>query len=258
MKRRGPSGVGLDALKCFLYVLIRIPQSDGSAVRTCGRMLGFCESDEEPVDFGGVKRLVDLDRSVAGDAGCDAAAASLGVLGLLIAVGDSEDFFDHLLELLAFETYGRGLDGEGAGTKGLGFEAVAVEFLGDFGEGDHLGGEKVDQQGHEEALTLHLLGVAIAQDFFEEDAFVGYVLVDEPEALFVGGEDERVPQLAEGFEGGERGEGIGLLRGGGFVSGFGLGVVGFVAYRDGMAREGEAPGRWRDDGSGNAEGWGFY
>src|SRR5271156_6656621 len=53
-------GVRLDALKCFLYVLIRIPQSDGSAVGTCGGMLGFCEFDEEPVDFGRVEGLVDL------------------------------------------------------------------------------------------------------------------------------------------------------------------------------------------------------
>jgi hypothetical protein len=59
-----------------------------------------------------------------------------------------------------------------------------------------LGGEHVDEQGHEEALALDLLGVAIAEDFFEEDAFVGYVLVDDPEAFFVGGEDEGVAELA--------------------------------------------------------------
>jgi hypothetical protein len=55
-----------------------------------------------------------------------------------------------------------------------------------------LGGEHVDEQRHEEALALDLLGVAIAEDFFEEDALVGYVLVDDPESFFVGGEDEGV------------------------------------------------------------------
>jgi hypothetical protein len=101
---------------------------------------------------------------------------------------------------VTFETDRRGLDGEGAGTKGLGFESVAIEFLRDLGEGDHLGGEEVDQQRHEEALALDLLGVAVAQDLFEEDALVGDMLVDEPEALFVGGEDEGVAELAEGLE----------------------------------------------------------
>ena len=180
-------------------------------------MLGFCQFGEEPVDFCGVEGLVDLDGGVAGHAGGDAAAAGLGVFGLLVAVGDGEDFFEHAFEFDAFETYGGGLDGEGAGAEGLGFEAVAVELFGDLGEGDHLGGEEVDEERHEEALALDLLGVALAEDFFEEDALVGDVLVDDPEAFFVGGEDEGVAELAEGLEGGEGGEGVGLLRGGGFV-----------------------------------------
>ena len=106
---------------------------------------------------------------------------------MLVAVGDGEDLFEHAFELDAFEGYGRGFDGEGAGTEGFGFEAVAVEFFGDLSEGDHLGGEHVDEQRHEKTLALDLLGVAIAEDFFEEDALVGYVLVDDPEAFFVGG-----------------------------------------------------------------------
>ncbi len=140
---------------------------------------------------------------MAGDAGGDAAAAGFGVFGLLVGVGDGEDLFEHAFELDAFEADGCGFDGEGAGAEGLGFEAVAVELVGDLGEGDHLGGEQIDEQGHEEALALDLFGVALAEDLFEEDALVGYVLVDDPEAFFVGGEDEGVAELAEGFEGGE-------------------------------------------------------
>jgi hypothetical protein len=135
---------------------------------------------------------------------------------LLVAVGDGEDLFEHAFELDAFEADGSGFDGEGAGAEGLGFEAVAVELLGDLGEGDHLGREKVDEQRHEEALALDLFGVAFAEDLFEENALVSYVLVDDPEALFVSGEDEGVAELAEGLKGGEGGEGVGLS-GGGFV-----------------------------------------
>ncbi|HTC74092.1 MAG TPA: hypothetical protein VK684_00860 [Edaphobacter sp.] len=71
---------------------------------------------------------------------------------------------------------------------------------------------------------MDLLGVAIAKDLFEEDALVGYVLVDYPEAFFVGGEDEGVAELAEGLEGGEGGEGVGLLGGGFAVGEFGVGL----------------------------------
>ena len=192
---------------------------------------------------------------MAGDAGGDAAAAGFGVFGLLVAVGDGEDLFEHAFEFDAFEADGGGFDGEGAGAEGFGFEAVAVELVGDLGEGDHLGGEEVDEERHEEALALDLLGVALAEDFFEEDALVGYVLVDDPEAFFVGGEDEGVAELAEGFEGGEGGEGVGLLGGGFVVCGFGLVVV--VADGDGVAGEGEASGGWWDDGSGEVEGGRF-
>ena len=191
----------------------------------------------------GFERLVDLDGGVAGDAGGDAAAAGFGVFGLLVAVGDGEDLFEHAFEFDAFEADGSGLDGEGAGAEGFGFEAVAVEFFGDLGEGDHLGGEQVDEQRHEQALALDLLGVALAEDLFEEDALVGYVLVDDPEAFFVGGEDEGVAELAEGLEGGEGGEGVGLLWAAGLVAeGFGLAGCCVVADGDGVAGEGEASG----------------
>jgi hypothetical protein len=192
---------------------------------------------------------------VACDAGGDAAATGFGVFGLAVAVGDGEDLFEHLLEFAAFESYGSCFDGQGAGAEGLGFEAVAVEFVGDLGEGDHLGREEIDQQRHEEALALDLLGVALAENLFEEDALVGYVLVDDPEAFFVGGEDEGVAELADGLEGREGGEGVGLL-GGGFVGGLGLGRV--VADGDGVAREGEAAGRGWDDGGGEVICGGLY
>ena len=213
-------GRQLNALEGFGYVFVGVAQSDGAAVGAGGGVLGFGERVEEPFDFGGIEGLVDLDGGVAGDAGGDAAAAGFGVFGLLVAVGDCEDFFEHAFEFYAFETYGGGFDGEGAGAEGLGFEAVAFELVGDLGEGDHLGGKQVDEQRHEEALALDLLGFALAENLFEEDALVGYVLVDDPEALFVGGEDEGVAELAEGLEGGEGVEGVGLLRGCWFVGGF--------------------------------------
>ena len=126
-----------------------VAQCDGAAVRAGGGVLGLAELGEEPVDLGGLEGLIDLDCGVARDAGGDAATAGFGVFGLLVAVGNGEDFFEHVFELCTFETCGRGFDREGAGAKGFGFEAVAVELFGDLGEGDHLGGEKIDEEWHE-------------------------------------------------------------------------------------------------------------
>ena len=155
-------------------------------------MLGFSQSFKQPADLCGVKRHVDFDGGVAGHAGGDAAAAGFGVFRLLKTIVYGEDVFDHEFELAAFKAYRRGLDGEGAGAEGLGFKAVAFKLFCDAGEGDHLGGQKVNEEGHEEALALDLLSVALAQDFFEEDALMGDVLIDDPEAFLVDGEDEGI------------------------------------------------------------------
>ena len=178
---------GSDALKGALDVLVGVAEGDGAAVGAGGGVFGFAESVEEPTDLLLIQRLVDFDGGVAGDGGGDAMAAGLGVFRLLVAVGDGEDLFEHAFELDAFETDGSGFDGEGARAEGLDFEAVVFELFGDLGEGDHLRGQEVDEERHEEALALDLLGFALTEDLFEEDALVSYVLVDDPEALFVGG-----------------------------------------------------------------------
>ena len=111
--------------------MVGVAEGDGAAVGAGGGVFGFGEGFEEPGDLGGLEGLVDLDGGVAGDAGGDAAAAGFGVFGLLAAVGDGEDLFDHAFELAAFEADGGGFDGEGAGAEGFGFEAVALELVGD-------------------------------------------------------------------------------------------------------------------------------
>ena len=135
----------LDALEGFGDVFVGVAEGDGAAVGAAGGVFGFAEFGEEPVDLCGFEGHVDLDGGVAGDAGGDAAAAGLGVFGLLLAVGDGEDLFEHALEFAAFEADRGGFDGDGVGAEGLGFEAVAVELVGEAGEGDHLGGEEIDE-----------------------------------------------------------------------------------------------------------------
>src|SRR3954467_7773519 len=161
-------------------------------------MLGLRQFAKKPVNLCGVERGVDLDGRMARDGSRDAMAASLRVFILLFTVGDGEDFFEHALKLAAFETYGGSLDGDGLRAEGFSLKAVAFELVGESRECDHLRREKVDEQGHEETLTLDALYVAIAKYLLEEYALVGYVLVDDPEAFVVDGEDEGVTKLPQG------------------------------------------------------------
>ena len=69
---------------------------------------------------------------------------------------------------------------------------------------DHLVWLQIDQHGHQQPLTLDALDFALAQDLLEEHALVGDMLVDDPEALVVDGENERLAQLPQRLERCER------------------------------------------------------
>jgi hypothetical protein len=209
-------------------------------------MLRASEFGEQPVDLGWFKWRVDFDGGVAGDRGGDAMAAGFGVFDLLFTVGDGEDLFEHALEFFAFESDRGGFDSDGLGAEGLGLEAVAFELVGEAGEGDHLRWKKVDKERHEKALTLDALNLAVAENLFEENTLVGDVLVDNPQAFVVDGENEGVAELAERTE---RGEGI-------EGTGFGVGLESrfVVADWDGRFVEGEATGRGWNSNRGEGEG----
>ena len=152
---------------------------------------------------------------MAGDGGGDAAGAGTCVFGLLLGIRGREKVFEGEFEFPALQADGSGFNGEGAGAKWLNLEAITVELFGKVGEADHLGGEEVHEKRHEELLALGLFGCPLAQDALEEDALVGDVLVDDPEAFVVRGEDKGVADLAKGLECGEGVEGVGQVRGAG-------------------------------------------
>jgi len=168
-----------------------------------GGVVGPGEGGEEPFHAGWVEGHIDLDGGMAGDGGRNAGARGFKIVGLSGGAGLLDDFVDHALEFVAGEARRRGFDGDGMRAKGLGLATVAIELSGEGGEDDHLLGEQVDEHGHEEALTLDALGLALAEDFFEKNALMSNVLIDDPEAFVVGSEDEGFAELAERFEGGE-------------------------------------------------------
>ena len=132
----------------------------------------------------------------------------LGVFAL-VAIGTAQHFDEHAFELPAFEADGRGLDGEGARAEGLTSKPLRSSSSAIAAKSTIWAGVRSMSSGMSRRWRWTRSTVALAQDFFEEDAFVRDVLVDDPEAVFVGGEDEGLAELAEGLEGGEGVEGVG-------------------------------------------------
>jgi len=104
----------------------------------------------------------------------------------------------------------------GAAAEGLGLETGGVQLVGDARVIDLLFGGELQNQRHQQALHLHAAGGALLHHLLEEDALVSDVLVDDPESVAAGGDDETLVDLAERAEIGEhrernfgRGNGIG-------------------------------------------------
>ena len=56
---------------------------------------------------------------------------------------------------------------------------------------------QLDQQGHQQPLALHLFHLAVAQNFFKKHPFMCHMLVDDPQSVLAGGQDEGFAQLAQ-------------------------------------------------------------
>jgi hypothetical protein len=112
--------------------------------------------------------------------------------------------------------------------KGFHFKAVVFEFLGDAGKDDHLLGLQFHEHWHEQALALDALHLAVPEDLLEKHPFVCNVLIDDPQSVVSGGQNEGFAQLAERLEGAEAVKGIGGLFG--FNQGSGGGGVAPVSH----------------------------
>ena len=91
-----------------------------------------------------------------------------------------DDLAQHPLERRAFQADRSGLDCKCLRTKGFYFEAVSLQFVCDLRENHHLPRLQLDQQGHQQALPLHLLDLAVAENLFKKHPFMCHMLVDDP------------------------------------------------------------------------------
>ena len=163
---------------------------------------------QEPLDFRRFQAGVDLDGGTASDGRGDAPADFFERGGTEFGLGDFQNFEDDFLDIAWADAGGRGLDGDGPMAERLGFEAVEVHFLRNTGIFKLLGGRELQDGGQQEALNLDVARGALPQNLLEKNALVSDVLVDDPEAIAAGGDDETVVELAERAELGKRGERI--------------------------------------------------
>ena len=84
-------------------------------------------------------------------------------------------------------------------------------------------GLQLHQQRHEQALALDAFHLAVPEDLLKKHPFVCNMLVDDPQSIVAGGQNEGLAKLAERLERAETVEGGGCLFG--FDQGGGCGGV---------------------------------
>ncbi len=94
---------------------------------------------------------------------------------------------------------GNGLNCDAARAHRFDLEAVGGEFVGDFFVDDELARGKFENHRHQHALAFDFAGATRFEMLLEEDALVRDVLIDDPEAFAVDGDDEAGADLAERF-----------------------------------------------------------
>ena len=92
--------------------------------------------------------------------------------------------------------------------KGSASKPLLLQLVRNFREDGLLRRSEFDHNRHQHALAFDLLPGALARHSFEQHAFVGAVLVDDPQAFVVHRQNERLAQLAQRFQGGEKGSDI--------------------------------------------------
>src|SRR5581483_576108 len=101
-----------------------------------------------------------------------------------------EQLVKHVFNLRGFQPGRRDSDGNAATAKWLRFESIGIEFFGNSREYGLLCWREFKQKWHEQALTLGPEGSALLQDFFEQDALVSHMLIDDPKTLVVHSQNE--------------------------------------------------------------------
>jgi len=139
-------------------------------VRAAHGTVGFGQRREEPFHFSLVERHVDFDGGVARGGGGDFGLQRFDGDGCVFAFDAIKNFGKQFFRIAAGDACGRGLNRYAARAHEGDFEAVGAQFFGDFFVDDELARGKLQNHGHEQALTFNFPGVASFEMLFEQDA----------------------------------------------------------------------------------------
>src|SRR5579871_5428826 len=189
----------LNSMKGAFNFFYGIAQDDGPAVRAAHGAISFCERVEQPFHFCVIERHVHLNGGVASGGRGDFRLKRFDGDGGVFAVDAVENFGEKFFGVGCLDASRHGLNSDAARAHGLNFETVGRQFFCDFLEDDDLARREFEDKRHEHALRFNFAGAACSEVLFEEDAFVRDVLVDDPQAFAVDGDDEAGADLTEWF-----------------------------------------------------------
>ena len=142
-----------------------------------------------------------------------------------------QNFDQDLFDVGGTDCGGRGFYSDGALAEGLTVEAMGGEFIGDARIFELLRGRELQDQWHEQLLYFEATLGTRAQHLFKENAFVGYVLIDDPEPVARRRDDETVVKLSERTQIGQRGKSIDTIPIGGKLVESRMGIRNFGRLR---------------------------
>ncbi len=127
---------------------------------------------------------------------------------LSFALGHFENLKHQLFDFGRAHARGRAFHRDGAVAERLRIETRTLQLIGDARIFDLLAGRQIEQNRHQKLLAFHAALRLLAQHFLEQNALVRHVLIDDPQAIAPGRDDEAVVNLAERPKIGKRGQAL--------------------------------------------------
>jgi len=191
------SGHALDPSEILLDLLASEPESRRSAVRANGGLSSFPESVQDETNFLRSQRGVDFDRGMTSDSRSDSPfrLGDRGSSAILLPFSESGPY--ELAGIQAGKGRRNRSDHIASTAEVLDVETIRLNPNHFFIERNLLGCGELELQWGEKELALRLLLARSHQKLLVENALMGRVLVDEPNAFVIGRQDKAFSELTE-------------------------------------------------------------
>jgi len=160
---------------------------------------GSCgQRAQQPVHFRRLQAHIDLDRRAAGDGGGHRTPQIVERGFAQFPLGDFKNLKDHFFDIARADAGRGGLHCHRAVAEGFGIETQGVELFGNTRIFQLLRRSQLNHQRHQQALRLDRIASTRGENLLEQNPFMGHVLIDDPESIATGSDDEAVVNLTHG------------------------------------------------------------